>query len=276
MEFDWDKLRAERLEFEFSVGMVCMGDHPDIINMIENETLPAILKNVGNEKFELIISDNTKDPSGEYVNFLTRYLPSLHYPTRVILNGENTGCVGGWNSMFKQCRGKYIAGFASDYLVGTPDFLRKMSQPMEVNDKIACTSHRVARSNSNCDGQPFPDVQGTFVTAAALDGLMLRRSALEKIGYIDEDIWPYMGEDMSLGIQLNEAGYCVMKVELPGDVHLGQRSVHTRKNPRDDNSSVWPRSSTQSMWDRNRRIMMEKHKEFLNRKCTWNESKEIS
>jgi len=245
--------------------------------MIRHETLPNLVTNAMPERFELIISDGTKNPSINYIDFLTREVSTLkiildnNIHVRTIFAGDNTGCSGNWNNGLKLARGKYIFGCASDYIVNTPNFLKILSEPMEKDEKLACTSHRVARSNNNCDGQPFPDVTGTYVTYAALDGLMLRNSALKEVGYIDEDIWPYMGEDQVLGLQLQRSGYKVMKVELPNDVHLGQRSVHTRQNPEDDNSSMWPRTSVQSMWDRNRAIMIEKYADVLNRGKTWND-----
>ena len=276
--FDWDAIRKERLEFDYSIVLVCSGDHPDIIKMIYRETLPGLIQHGVLSNFEVIISDGTKNPSDDYIDLLTKAIPyyikdSLRYdvPVRVVMAGDNCGCSGNWNNGLKLARGKYVFGCASDYIVNTPDFLKILSEPMEKDPKLACTSHRVARNNSECLGQPFPDVTGTYVTYAALDGLMLRNSALKEIDYIDEDIWPYMGEDAALGLRLQRAGYKVMKVELPLDVHLGQRSVHTRKDPKDDNSSMWPRESVQSMWDRNKEIMKRKYADVLNREKTWNE-----
>jgi len=279
MQFDWEAIRKERLEFDYSIVLVCSGDHPNIINMIKNETLPGLIRYADSERFELIISDGTKNPSTEYIEFLTKEIPWFvreacnlpKVPVRVIMAGENTGCSGNWNNGLRQARGKYVFGCASDYIVNTQNYLKKLSTPMELDNKLACTSHRVSRSNNECLGQPLPDVNGTYVTYAALDGLMLRNSALKEVDYIDEDIWPYMGEDQALGLRLQRAGYKVMKIELPDDVHLGQRSVHTRKDPNDDNSSMWPRESVDSMWIRNQRIMKDKYWDVLNREKTWNE-----
>jgi len=268
MEFNWDQLKREALDFEFSVVVVTAGDLPAIMNMLKNETLPGILNNAKDDRFELIISDNTKNPSSEYIDFLTKEIPKLHFPTRVFLSGDNTGCVGGWNSAFRLARGRFICGLASDYVVNTPNFLRELRAPMLEDSKLGCTGPRAARVNESCNGIPFPNQTGDYVTYIALDCLMVRKEAFDSVGWIDENIWPYQGEDQELGITLNKLGHSVMLVDLPGSVHLGQRSVHTRKDPNDDNSSMWPRSSVQSMWDRNKSYMMEKHKDFLKGR-TW-------
>jgi len=270
---DFDKLRKETLEFEFSVVILnrCMSNEQyaklpaspenkkeDVrLTMLLKDTLPGIIKNAEEEKFELIIVDNGSGDHCliELINF-QRSQPNC----RLILNGNNTGCSGGWNQGLKLARGEYICFCASDYIVKTPNFLKILQEPMLKDPLVAETGPRVAVSNSECLGMAFNEYDGCEVTYVALDCGMLKKSALEKIGYIDEMLYPYMGEDQELGLALCNAGYKVIKKDLPDSIHLGQQSIGLLWSQFGDNPEV-----TQ-MWERNKAYMKNKYKEYFNRR----------
>ena len=132
---DFDKIRKEILEFEFSVVVLTSYIKPKVIpegstddciktdmtKMMREKTIPGILNNAKNERFELIIIDNGSEK--EHLDYLLS-IPQLHQPTRLVFNYANLGVSGGWNQGLKIARGKYICIVSDDMIIGTPDFLR--------------------------------------------------------------------------------------------------------------------------------------------------------
>jgi len=266
---DFDILRKKTLEFEFSVIVLTSYNKPtekldgavdecinhDLTRLMKEETIPGIIENAKNEKFELIIIDNGSEK--EHLDYLLS-IPQLHQPTRLVFNYANLGVSGGWNQGLKIARGEYICIVSNDMIIKTPNYLRILQKPMLEDFNVVSTGPEASDIGVECIGiglkkLPYAD----YIT---VNCQMIRKEWLEEIGYLDEMCYPYMGEDTEFGIRAWKNNKKVMKVDLPSSFHWGQRSVQR----------YWSRPEINISWDRNRKYIKNKHKDFLEKRAKEN------
>ncbi|NQV00352.1 MAG: glycosyltransferase, partial [Parcubacteria group bacterium] len=200
------------------------------------------------ERFELIIVDNGSHAQHKAI---IQQIPRLHQPTRIVLNNENFGVAPGWNSGLKLTRGKYICIVSDDFIVGTPDFLRILQKPMLDDPKVVITGPETAQLGKDAMSRQL--WRAPLVDYSAVNCCMFRRSFLHKVHYLDENFWPYMGEDADLGWTANGCGKKVLKIDLPGSTHWGSSSVYR----------YWTNEEINYIWAQNKAYLIDKHKKYL-------------
>ena len=157
--------------------------------------------------YEIIIIDNgSSDGSKEWL----RAQKDL-----VLVDLEkNYGVTGGHIRGYEVAKGEFIANLNNDTLVD-PDWLWSLYRPMEVDKKIAVTGGKAYEWN---DTNPAYDETNCYFTYQVLDlyggyahtmrigqkqasinsistvGALIRRSAIEKVGYFDDDYFAYYDE----------------------------------------------------------------------------------
>jgi len=258
------KLKNDFKDYEFSIVVLTSVVNPkvdfkdvpqderlhkkDLTQMLWNDTIPGILKNSIDEKFELIIVDNG---SCEEHKTIIRNISSIHQPTRLVFNNENFGVAPGWNSGLKLCRGEYICIVSDDYILNTHNFLRILQAPMLIDNEVVITGPETAQLGS--DGMSRQLWRLPYVDYSAVNCCMFRHSFLKKVGYLDENFWPYMAEDADIGWLANSYKYKVMKVDLQNSTHWGSSSVYR----------YWTNEEIDEIWKTNREYLIKKHEKYL-------------
>jgi len=260
---DVDNMRKEALEFEFSIVFLC--NNTTGLAMVQHETMKNLLEYSKDERFELVIVDNSEEEDEEFRNYLLS-IPKIHKHTRLIFNNVNLGGPSGWDIGFRNAHGEYIAFVASDYFIQTPNWLRILQKPLLEDANTAMSGPRYARMSPNLTSCDCPKEDGTSVSYIALDGGMIKRSVLEEIGYLDNMLYPYIADDLYLGISCIAKRYKIVIADLPNSIHFGQRTIHSEDNIR--HKQLFKREDIDIMWDRNRQYIKEKFKNTLNKK-TW-------
>lgn len=259
-----EQLKKDFLDWEFSIVVLTSvktfeGDlinrpsdnrlyYKNLTEMLIKDTLPGILNNAKEEKFEIIIVDNGSEDSHKeaILNFANFYKD-----TRIVFNNANFGVAPGWNSGLKLARGKYICIVSDDFIVKTPDFLKILQKPMLEDDKVVITGPETAQLGS--DGMSRPLWRLPLVDYSAVNCMLIKKDFLEKHGYLDDNFWPYMGEDAEIGWRSNALGYKVVKVDLPESSHWGSSTVYR----------YWTNEEIDKIWETNRRYLIDKHKKYL-------------
>lgn len=172
--------------------------------------------------FEIIIVDNgSKDGSKEW----------LKKQDDVVLVDlpENLGVTGGHNKGYEAAKGEFIANLNNDTVVD-PDWLWALYRPMEKDKKIAVVGGKAYEWN---DDNPKYNESNDFFTYQVVDlyggyahtmrggetetnvnsistvGALMRRSAIEKVGYFDNDFFAYYDETDQFA-RFKRAGYKVI------------------------------------------------------------------
>lgn len=259
---DFDAIRKDTLEFEFSVvvltsyiepkqkpeGMIDEVIARDLTKMMRESTIPGIIENATGERFELIIVDNGSDKN--HIDYLLT-IPEVHKPTRLVFNYANLGVSGGWNQGLKLARGKYICIVSNDMIVKTPDYLRILQKPMLEDPAVVSTGPEASDVGVECMGIGLKKLP--YVDYVSVNLQMIKKEWLDTIGYLDEMCFPYLGEDTEFGLRAWQHHHKCMKVDLPGSFHWGESSVQR----------FWSRPEVNEIWARNRSYIKEKMKDFL-------------
>lgn len=172
--------------------------------------------------FEIIIVDNgSVDGSKEWL----RKQKDL-----VVVDLEkNYGVTGGHNKGYEASQGEFIANLNNDATVA-PDWLWELYKPMERDKKIAVTGGKAYEWN---DSNPVFNESNEYFTYQVVDlyggyahtmrtglreasvnsistvGALMRRSAIEKVGYFDNDFFAYYDETDQFA-RFKRAGYKVV------------------------------------------------------------------
>jgi GT2 family glycosyltransferase len=233
-------------------------------NGLEETTRPcleSIIKNTPADSYELIVVDNaSSDGTAEYLkSFATQ-----HANVRLQLNETNRGYAGGNNDGIKLAQGQYIVLLNNDTLVpkGWLERLLKIfSEQREVGlvgpvTNSAGNEQRIAIEGMN--ERNFEEIanayierqQGEWFTTEKLGFfcVAMRRSLLEKIGYLDEKFGIGMFEDDDYCIRAKKAGFALAVVEDCFVYHKG--SVSFKK---------LATSNYIEIFNRNRKYFYEKH-----------------
>lgn len=198
--------------------------------------LPAAVRHT--RGCELIVVDNgSSDGTPKYLSSFA----AKHPQVRLILNGANLGFARGNNQAIRQARGENIVLLNSDAVV-TPGWLDGLLSCAERDSSIAAVgpvtnnaSDPRQRVKSGCAELSRLDAfarrhahrrRGSWSEVHRLIGfcLLLKRSAVERVGLLDERFYPGGYEDYDYCLRLRQAGY---KIALAEDVyvhHFGQRS----------------------------------------------------
>lgn len=209
--------------------MVKKSDHP-LISVImlnwngldDTKTCIKTLRKNTYPNFEIIIVDNgSEDGSKEW----------LKQQEDIILVDlpKNFGVTGGHNKGYEVAKGEYIANLNNDTVVDT-DWLWSLYRPMQADDKIAVVGGKAYEWDDN---NPKYNESNDFFTYQVVDlyggyahtmrggdnivevnsistvGALMRRSAIEKVGYFDDDFFAYYDETDQFA-RFKRAGYRIV------------------------------------------------------------------
>lgn len=200
------------------------------------ECLHSLKRGLKNLKSEIFVVDNdSRDGTVEAVR-------SNFAKVKLIANSKNVGFSKANNQAIKKATGKYILVLNPDTRV-MPEAIKTMIKYMEKDDNIACATCRVELPDGNLDRdcrRRFPTPWRAFCHFSKLSGIfkgskifdqyqmgylpqnqehevdscvgafmLVRSSAIKKVGLFDEDFFFY-GEDLDWCWRFKEAGYKIM------------------------------------------------------------------
>lgn len=191
---------------------------PKLINSLKKQTY---------KNYEIIIADNNSTDGTD--RFVYNKFPSV----KIVNNTSNLGTPG-YNPAVQKARGKYIFFIATDMEVDK-QCLKELVNLMQNDEKIALAAPKVV----NFYDHSKVDVNGTWLshsfyggairnhelkqaTEAPFYGIgLIRKSVVEKIGYLyDPDYFLY-GEDVDLCMKIRLMGMKVVAVPSAVIYHYG-------------------------------------------------------
>ncbi|CAH1077460.1 glycosyltransferase family 2 protein [Candidatus Nitrotoga sp. 1052] len=233
-------------------------------NGLEDTTRPcleSIIANTPVDSYELIVVDNdSADGTADYL----KTFAAQHANVRIQLNDTNKGYAGGNNDGIKLAQGQYIVLLNNDTLVpgGWLDRLLKLfSEQPGVGLVGPVTNSAGNEQRIELEGlneKNFEEIAGAYVerqkgvwfTTEKLGFfcVAMRRTLLEKIGYLDEKFGIGMFEDDDYCIRAKKAGFTLAVVEDCFVYHKG--SVSFKKLATSDYIEIF---------NKNRNYFFEKH-----------------
>lgn len=203
------------------------------------------------ERFEVIIADNASTDGT--VSWLQDNYPEV----RIVTHPENWAFCKGNNEAIPHAKGIYILLLNNDVEV-EPDWLEPLVASLDANPSIAAVQPKLLQyTDRSCfeyagasggfiDQYGYPFTRGRlFFTMEKDEGqyddardvfwatgaaLLLRRSALEEVGYLDEAFFMHM-EEIDLCWRLHRKGYRVRVEPTSVVYHIGGASL-PQGNPR--------------------------------------------
>ena len=181
------------------------------------------LRNQTVRDFEVLLVDNGSTDGSQ------AYLQERYPEVTLIELGENRGFTGAVIAGFKAAAGQFIVLLNNDTWA-EPDWLEKLLGGFEHDETIGSTIGKILLFDSRdrihtagdfvrLDGSPGnrgvwqPDEgqfdQAEYVFSGCGAAVAYRRSALEAVGFIDDDFF-FSCEDVDLGWRLNLAGWRVL------------------------------------------------------------------
>jgi len=200
--------------------------------------LDSILKDTGHNEFEVWVADNAS--GDESVEMLKSNYPGVN----VIANTENLGFSKACNQIIPQCEGTYVLLLNPDTII-TDSAISKLADFMDNHADCGAAGPQVLNPDGTLQlacRRSFPDPWAAFfrltylshlfpdnktfakynltyadpaliLDVDALSGscMMVRRSVIDQIGLMDEDIFMY-GEDIDWCWRVKQSGYKVFYI----------------------------------------------------------------
>jgi GT2 family glycosyltransferase len=218
------------------------------------ECLNTLAREAGGVVYETLVVDSaSRDGSADMV--------ALEFPqVRLFRSSVNLGFAGANNLAFPECRGRYVVLLNSDAFL-MPGALAQSVELMDANSNVALGGARlVGRDGSwQPSARMFPSLLNDFLVLSGLSGKrpesrffgradrtwaspmqeadvdwvpgafsIIRRAALEKVGYFDSRFFLYY-EEVDLCRRFKNAGYHVHYWPQIVVIHLGGESSKTLK-----------------------------------------------
>jgi GT2 family glycosyltransferase len=207
---------------------------PDLTQMcidsLVRQTLPT-------ERFEVVVVENDAQPS-------TTLPPPWPENVRVIELAENYGTTGSINRGYADSTSKYVLILNNDVELDS-QFLERLQEAIEQSDRNGFATGKLlnARDPSRLDGagdalllgggtyrlghqdKDVGQYESPFrVIAGCGAATLFRRSVLDEVGALDEDLFAYL-DDIDLGLRVHLFGY--QGVYVPGAVayHVGSATL---------------------------------------------------
>ena len=182
----------------------------------------ATLRKSTYPNFEIVIVDNgSEDGSKEWLK-KQKDVVLVDLP-------KNFGVTGGHNKGYEASKGEFIANLNNDTVVD-PDWLWSLYRPMEKDTSIAVTGGKAYEWND--DNPPYNEKNDYFtyqvvdlfggyahtmrggdtevsVNSISTVGALMRRSAIEEVGYFDNDFFAYYDETDQFA-RFKRAGYKII------------------------------------------------------------------
>lgn len=218
--------------------------------------LPSIFSSETRFSYKVIVVDNgSHDGTVEWLR---------HQPNIKLIENENTGFSKGNNLGIKQASGRYILLLNPDTKLSA-DTLQTMLDFMEQHPEVGISGCKLVKANGKLDlacRRRFPNPWNSFkrlffnnrtdynytdrdenesmeVDSVVGAFMLVRRSAMEKIGLLDESFFMY-GEDLDWCWRCKEAGYKVWYYPATTVVHYkGESSKQNAKALRWFYDAMW-------------------------------------
>lgn len=206
------------------------------------DILDACLKSLGNcsyQDFEIIVVDNASTDAS------VKHLKD-HYPhVSVVENETNQGFAGGCNRGMEVARGEYLLILNND-TTHESDWIEPLVQALDSNPGAAAVQPKLrSAQHPECfdyaggaggemDMLGYPFALGRIFTSLEEDrgqydeareifwasgtALMLRRSALDEVGFFDEEFFAHM-EEIDLCWRLQNAGWTILNAPTSRIMH---------------------------------------------------------
>jgi len=244
-------------QFRVSIVVLCY-------NGLEETTRPCLESIVANTpvgSYELIVVDNASaDGTADYLKTFV----AQHANVRIQLNDTNKGYAGGNNDGIKLAQGQYVVLLNNDTLVpgGWLDRLLKLFDEQPGVGLVGPVTNSAGNEQrielEGLNEKNFEEIadayierqKGVWFTTEKLGFfcVAMRRTLLEKIGYLDEKFGLGMFEDDDYCIRVKKAGFTLAVVEDCFVFHKG--SVSFKKLATRDYIEIF---------NRNRNYFFEKH-----------------
>lgn len=177
---------------------------------VEKTILSIVNQTYGYENIELIVIDDcSTDKTAEILNNL-----SEKYHFLFIKNSENKGVVKNVNSLIKLCKGKYIAGCASDDYWHYEKLDKQVNLMENLGEEYAVCHSKAYIIDENENFLFFQDrgidFHGNIMPKILIDNrivaptTLIRKSVYDKVGLYDENI---KSEDREMWIRISSNGF---------------------------------------------------------------------
>ena len=224
---------------DFSVVLVCWNNKSYL-----ESCLVSLYQSVAQSTFDVVVVDNgSTDGSQE---MLCRRFPRV----KLIQNERNQGLAHASNQGIEATRGRHVLLLNNDTLV-QEGALDAMVTFMDASPKAAAVGGRLVNPDGSFQaafaefssllqefmivtrlgeliwlGYPSHKQEGTFDIAGWLSSacLLLRRTALDEVGLLDEQYFIY-GDETDLQFRLRRAGWQVCYLPEVETIHYGGRSM---------------------------------------------------
>ena len=197
-----------------------------------------------NHSFDVVVVDNGSTDGSQQM--LTAKYPEV----KIIQNNENLGLGKASNQGIEATRGKYVLLLNNDTLVNEKSF-DAMIDFLNQNPKTGAVGGKLLNPDGTVQAcyNYFPSLREEFLVATRLGELlqpgypaimkaeetksvdwlgsaclMLRRSALDDVGLLDEGYFIY-GDEADLQYRLKKAGWEVYYLPQATTIHYGGRSM---------------------------------------------------
>lgn len=188
---------------EYSIILTTLLRLPDHRKTVE-ECFNAVVEHTDWKQSELIVSD---DASPLDVSFLRDAANTY------IRRSHSGGCAVGWNQGLKLAKGNYLVVLSDDVTI-VSGWLECMRKALDLFPK-AMVSAPAVHGMPNQGGEPKEE-RRWFPGSC----FMLRREALDKIGYFDEQFAPFNYEDVDYWTRVWQKGYTTARCF---DVEVGHK-----------------------------------------------------
>jgi len=186
------------------------------------DCLDSIRAHTTYKKTEIIVVDQgSKDGSLEMMQ--------NDYPeAKIIANPANVGIPKGTNQGFDKAKGEFVFLLSNDTIM-TPGWLENALDLMKSNPRIASVGSTLISLPEL--GKILPQKKWKYRASPCSAAMLIKRKALDHIGYYDEaNFSPYGGDETDWNLRAWNSGYKVAETQNSVVVHLG--SVDTkRQNP---------------------------------------------
>ena len=222
------------------------------VQVLLQKCIDSIFASKIRSSFEIIVVDNASSDQSE--ELIQKRYPQIKW----IQNQENKGFAAANNQGIRLAKGAFIWLLNPDTEV-TPEALDSLIHVIEGDSLIgACGSKLINQDGSlQISCYPFPTLGREFVRMFHLEGLipntrypmdqwdshkiypvdnlqgaslLLRKSALEEVGYLDEAFFVYT-EEVDLNYRLKKAGWKIYWVPNSIIVHHGGQSTKQNRTP---------------------------------------------
>ena len=180
----------------------------------------SIEKNTDYRPYEVIVVDNgSSDGSVEEIKKMQKS-GLVH---KAIFNNENRGFAFANNQGFAAASGGYFFMLNND-TTATKGWLSNAVKAVEKDERIAAVGSRLVDLPDWGSAKFSENDRDVLTTCGA--AMLLRRSAVEKIGALDaEEFSPIYGEETDWCYRAGNAGYRIVETDSSRIKHLGSRDT---------------------------------------------------